>query len=379
MYQPPLPQKYQELTDIQADQIISAVKDRLAERMVILGHHYQRDNVVKHAHYAGDSLELSKIAVQQQKAEFIVFCGVHFMAESADILTAEHQKVLLPDLTAGCSMADMAEIDQVKTCWGALKSQMDQPNNLVPATYVNSTATIKAFCGQNNGICVTSSNCRPIFEHIWDHNPQALILFLPDQHLGRNTAFDMGVPLEQMPLWDPCQPNGGLNPSQITHARVILWKGFCSVHQEFTTQQIEKARKDDPAVNVIVHPECPFEVAQKADYTGSTALIIKTITNAPASSAWAVGTEINLVNRLAEKMKNQNIKVRPLSNTDCLCETMYRIDPRHLAWMLDSLAAHLNNPNENPLPNVITVPDNIKQPARLALQRMIDVTSAAEK
>jgi quinolinate synthase len=378
MYQIPLPEQYEKMDSSEAMDRIRLLKGQLGSRLVILGHHYQRDEIIQFADFTGDSLKLSQIAAGQKEAEYIVFCGVHFMAESADILTSEKQKVILPDLTAGCSMADMAEIDQVEECWQYLKKQIPSPKELIPVTYVNSSAAIKAFCGQRNGMCCTSSNCRAIFEANWQAMPQAVIMFLPDEHLGRNTAYRMGIPLEQMAIWDPYQPGGGIAEGSFSKNRVILWKGYCSVHQEFNLKQIRQTRAAEPNIKVIVHPECCFEVAQAADYVGSTDYIIKTIRAAQPGTSWAVGTEINLVNRLAGEMAATNVKVRSLSGTACLCETMYRINLPHLCWVLDKIAEHIENPAGVPLVNRIVVGEKIKQDARLALQRMLDITAAAQ-
>lgn len=371
MYQPPLPEKYQQMTAAGAEELIRQHKKQFADRLVILGHHYQRDDIIRFADFTGDSLELSQIAARQKNAEFIVFCGVHFMAESAEVLSSDNQKVLLPDLTAGCSMADMAEIDQVEECWQILKEKLPNPDKLVPVTYVNSSAAIKAFCGEAGGLCCTSSNCQKVFESIWRRDEHAVILFMPDEHLGRNTAYAMGNDLDTMELWDPYQPQGGITDEKLTACRLVLWKGFCSVHQEFTVEQIAGVRAESPDTKVIVHPECCFAVAQQADYLGSTSYIIKTIRSAGPDSSWAVGTEINLVNRLAAEMAPKSASVRSLSQTQCLCETMYRIDLPHLAWLLNMLAEHVREPATKKLINRIVVPENVKQNARLALERML--------
>jgi quinolinate synthase len=376
MYQPPLPEKFTNLTSPQAVELIRSLKEQLAGRMVILGHHYQRDDIIQFADFTGDSLKLSQIAAEQKGAEFIVFCGVHFMAESADILSAEHQKILLPDLTAGCSMADMAEIDQVENCWEVLQQQLPHPQKLIPVTYVNSSAAIKAFCGKHNGLCCTSSNCPAIFEYLWQTDPQTVVLFLPDEHLGRNTAYRHGIDLADMALWDPYEPQGAVTPEQLSHNRIVLWKGFCSVHLEFTPEQIRQAREENPDVKVIVHPECSFEVAQLADYVGSTEYIINTIRAAQAPSDWVVGTEINLVNRLARQMEQMQVKVRSLSGCPCLCETMYRIDLPHLAWLLDNIYQHCQAPEKIPLVNQVSVDSASKKHARRALEKMLDITAA---
>jgi quinolinate synthase len=375
MYQIQLPDKYTHITDGQAVSLISKRKDELSGRVVVLAHHYQRDEIVRLADYTGDSLKLSQIAAQQRDAEYIVFCGVHFMAESADILTGPEQKVLLPDMTAGCSMADMAGVDQVEQCWGYLIDQGGLPeDSIVPVTYVNSSAAIKAFCGRHEGLGCTSSNCQKIFEWVWGRNPDAVILFLPDQHLGRNTAYKMGYGLGQMCLWDPYQPGGGVDPEKPAVSQIILWDGFCSVHQEFTVEQIALARQQEPDVKVIVHPECRFEVACQADFVGSTDYIIKTIGQSKKPSSWVVGTEMNLVNRLGREMAPGGVKVRSLSDCPCKCETMYRIDLGHLAWLMDTLYEHVQAPDEAKLYNQVVVPEDIRQNARKALEKMLAVT-----
>ena len=376
MYQVVLPEKYQQIAGDEAVALIGQSKRRLGRQVVILGHHYQRDEIIGFADFTGDSLRLSQIAAEQRGVDFIVFCGVHFMAESADILTSDRQRVFLPDMTAGCPMADMADIDQVEQCWEYLQEQLGGSSKLVPLTYVNSSAAIKAFCGRNEGVCVTSSNCRGVFEWVWGNAPQAVILFLPDQHLGRNTAYDMGVKLEEMSLWDPYQSGGVIERQRLEESRIVLWDGFCSVHQEFKVEQIAQVRGEDEQVKVIVHPECNFEVVRQADYVGSTAYIIKTIEAATEGSSWVVGTEINLVNRLAQELAGRNIKVRSLSGTACLCETMYRINPEHLAWLLEMLADYVESPDEVKLYNQVVVPDAIKDDARAALDKMLAITAA---
>jgi len=378
MKQTPLPEKTQYLNTDQAFQLIRQTKELLAERLVILGHHYQRDEIFQFADFAGDSLKLSQIAAEQKQAEFIVFCGVHFMAESADVLSTPDQKVLLPHLDAGCSMAEMADLDQVEDCWEILRAKLPHPEKLVPINYVNSTADIKAFCGRHGGICCTSGNCRQIFEWVWSRDPDAVILFLPDQHLGRNTAYAMGVELEQMFLWDPTRNNEPVGAEQFADSRIILWDGSCCVHQEFTTEQIEKAHAEDPDVKVIVHPECNFDVAQSADYVGSTEQILNVIRAAEAGSSWAVGTEVNMVNRLKNEMAPRNIKVRLLSDTACLCEDMSRIDPAHLTWILDRIGEYVKAPKDVELPNKITVSEDIKRDARKALEKMLDITAGSK-
>ncbi len=374
MFQPPLPDTYRNMPDEEACRRIKKAKDLLGNRLAILGHHYQRDEIIQFADFTGDSLKLSQVAAQQKNAEFIVFCGVHFMAESADILTSDQQKVLLPNMMAGCPMADMADIDQVEHCWQNLTQRIPQPQKLVPVTYVNSSAKIKAFCGRHRGLCCTSSNALPVFQNLWHDDPQTVILFLPDQHLGRNTGYAMGVPLEQMPLWDPYAPNGSLADQQCQNAKVVLWDGFCTVHQDFTPDHVRQARDLRPDVKVIVHPECMFEVAQAADDVGSTEYIIKTVSAAPAGSQWAVGTEIHLVERLARKMASKDVHVRRLGDRPCLCVTMFRIDLNHLAWVLDNVAENAAHPDYSDWPNRVLVDPATKKDARLALDRMLNIT-----
>src|SRR5688500_847525 len=294
----PLPEKYLRLSDDEMDARIAAAKATLGKRVVILGHHYQRDEVIKFADYTGDSYKLAQQVSQHPEAEFVVFCGVHFMAESADVLSADHQQVILPDLAAGCSMADMAAPDQLETCWEEL-TQMGI-GGVVPVTYINSAAAIKAFIGERGGTVCTSSNAAATLR--WAFSRGEKILFLPDQHLGRNTAYKMGIPLDEMVVWDPSQVFGGLEPEQVKRARMILWKGHCSVHERFTAKQIETVRAQHPGIRVIVHPEVPWDVVQAADDAGSTEYILKTVRDSPAGSIWAVGTEVHLVNRLATEV-----------------------------------------------------------------------------
>jgi quinolinate synthase len=341
------------------DDRIAAAKARLGHDVVILGHHYQRDEVVKFADFRGDSLKLSYQAAQAD-GRFIVFCGVHFMAESADILRREHQIVVLPDLNAGCSMADMADIGQVEACWRELSSLGDL--KVIPITYMNSTAAIKSFTGEHDGSVCTSSNAAAVMQ--WAFTQGEKVLFLPDEHLGRNTTFPMGIPLEQMIVWDPYQEFGGNSPETIRKARVILWKGYCSVHQRFTPQHVERVRREHPGIRVIVHPECRFEVAQAADQIGSTEGIIKAITSAPAGTAWAVGTEIHLVNRLSKELRDR--KVISLDPSVCVCTTMFRITPVHLLWALENLGA-------GNVVNRISVDDRTRHYARVALDRMLSL------
>ena len=343
--------------DNSLDQRIAAAKARLGKDVVILGHHYQRDEVVKFADFRGDSLKLAYQA-SEAAGRYIVFCGVHFMAESADILRRAHQAVILPDLNAGCSMADMADIGQVEACWSELSSLGEL--QVVPVTYMNSTAAIKSFTGEHGGAVCTSSNAAKVME--WAFKQGEKVLFLPDEHLGRNTAFRMGIPLDQMIVWDPYQELGGNSPEEIRAARVILWKGYCSVHQRFTPQHVDRVRREHPGIRVIAHPECRFEVTQVADQIGSTEGIIHAIAGSPAGSQWAVGTEIHLVNRLAKEMPDR--KVISLDSSVCVCTTMFRITPQHLLWALDNLAA-------GNVVNRISVDERTRHYARVALDRML--------
>jgi quinolinate synthase len=341
------------------DDRIAAAKARLGKEVVILGHHYQRDEVVKFADFRGDSLRLSQQAAQAA-ARSIVFCGVHFMAESADILRQSHQVVVLPDLNAGCSMADMADIGQVQTCWAELGSLGDL--KVVPVTYMNSTAAIKAFTGEHGGSVCTSSNAAAVMR--WAFARGDRTLFLPDEHLGRNTAYRMGIPLDEMVVWDPNETLGGNSPKAIRRARVILWKGYCSVHQRFRPEHVARVRREYPGIRVIVHPECRWEVAQAADSIGSTEQIIQAVTSAEPGSKWAVGTEIHLVNRLSKQLTDR--MVISLDPSVCVCTTMFRISPQHLLWALENLAA-------GQVVNRISVDDDTRRWARVALQRMLSL------
>ena len=341
---------------------IAVARAQLADRLVVLGHHYQRDEVIKFADLRGDSFKLSQYAASQRDVEFIVFCGVHFMAETADVLSAPEQSVVLPNLSAGCSMADMAHIDDVLDCWDDLQETLGDFGGVVPITYMNSTAAIKALCGRNGGIVCTSSNAPATFR--WAFERGQRVLFLPDQHLGRNTALKLGIPLDEMLVWNPFKPLGGHTADALRKARVILWQGHCSVHTRFTVAQIEQARAKYPDVNVVVHPECFMETVQAADSNGSTEFIINTVRNAPSGTVWAVGTEISLVNRLAKE--NPDKTVFCLDSVVCPCSTMYRIHPAYLAWVLEGLAAGV-------LVNRITVDDRTREEARVALDRMLAV------
>ena len=348
------------MPDTTLDDRIAAAKARLGRDVVILGHHYQRDEVVKFADFRGDSLKLS-FQASQAEGRYIVFCGVHFMAESADILRRQHQTVILPDFNAGCSMADMADIGQVEACWRELSSLVEA-RKIVPVTYMNSTAAIKAFTGEHGGSICTSSNAAAVMN--WAFEGGEKVLFLPDEHLGRNTGYPMGIPLDQMIVWDPYQDFGGNTPEAIRNARVILWKGYCSVHQRFTSQQVDRVRRQHPGIRVIVHPECRFEVAQAADQIGSTEGIIKAIQASPAGTEWAVGTEIHLVNRLGRELKNH--KVISLDPSVCVCTTMFRITPQHLLWVLENLG-------EGNVVNRISVDERTRHHARVALDRMLSL------
>lgn len=351
------------LDDSECEERILAAKQKLGSRCVILGHHYQRDEVFRHADFTGDSLKLSRNAAQSD-AEYIVFCGVHFMAEVADILSRPEQIAILPDLAAGCSMADMANLAAVERGWRELSQVIDPDQTVTPVTYINSAADLKAFCGKHNGIVCTSSNARKILE--WSFAQREKVLFFPDQHLGRNTGYRMGIPLDEMVTWDFTQPMGGLADEQIRKAKIILWKGFCSVHQMFKPQHIDRYLEQYPDTRVIAHPECSFEVCEKAQYIGSTEYILKTIREAEPNTRWLVGTELNLVNRLANEVRHEGKEVHFMSPTVCMCSTMFRTDPQHLLWVLENLA-------EGRVVNRIQVPEQDAKFARLALNRMLQV------
>jgi quinolinate synthase len=362
---------YLALPDHSMDDRVAQARARLGSTTILLGHHYQRDEVIRFADYTGDSYKLSKIAAETD-AKYIVFCGVHFMAESADVLGREGQQVILPDLNAGCSMADMAEISQVEAAWEALE-RMGLTGDLIPLTYMNSTAAIKAFCGERGGLVCTSSNARAAFE--WAFARGKRILFLPDQHLGRNTGFAMGIPLDEMVVWDPWAPSlgalqGGQTKDRFENSRVILWKGHCAVHQRFLPSHVDQVRAKYPGIQVIVHPECRWEVCQKADSLGSTERLIALVEQAPEGQMFAIGTEIHLVNRLARRFSAPSTdkpkRIITLDDTGCLCTTMYRISPNHLAWALENLL-------EGRVVNRIQVRRSVKQWARVALDRMLEV------
>ncbi len=345
------------------DDRIADARRKLGRSTILLGHHYQRDEVIRFTDFTGDSYKLSKAAAQTD-ARYIVFCGVHFMAESADVLAHEGQQVLLPDLNAGCSMADMAEIGQVEECWENLLDAGIAEDEILPLTYMNSSAAIKAFCGERGGLVCTSSNARAAFE--WAFARAKKILFLPDQHLGRNTGRALGFPLGDMVVYDPWQIGGGFSAERFRSAKVILWKGHCSVHQRFLPEHVDKVRSKVPGVQVIVHPECRLEVCEKADALGSTERLIRLVEQAPEGSAFAIGTEIHLVNRLAKQYAPLGKKIVTLDDTGCLCTTMYRISPQHLAWTLENLV-------EGRVVNRIQVCDDVKYWARVALDRMLEV------
>ena len=351
------------LDDGECDARIVAAKKILGKRLAILGHHYQRNEVFKHADFSGDSLKLSQLAAKTD-AEFIIFCGVHFMAEVADIVTEGKRTVILPDLAAGCSMADMANLVKVKKCWEEISQLLDPDEKVTPVTYINSAADLKAFCGNHGGIVCTSSNARGVLE--WSYARREKVLFFPDQHLGRNTGVRMGIPLEQMVTWDFMKPRGGLTDDQIRNAKMILWKGFCSVHQMFQPSHINNFRKQFPEGKVISHPENSYEVVQMSDVVGSTETILRTVRASEPGTHWLVGTELNLVNRLADEVKSKNITVQFMSPTVCMCSTMFRTDPQHLAWVLDNLVA-------GNVVNRIRVPEEIAKPARAALDLMLEV------
>jgi quinolinate synthase len=358
---------YLALPDHSMDARISEARAKLGATTILLGHHYQRDEVIRFADATGDSYKLSRIAAETG-AKYIVFCGVHFMAESADVLGYPGQQVILPDLNAGCSMADMAEISQVEACWEALEG-LGLAGEIIPLTYMNSTAAIKAFCGEKGGLVCTSSNARAAFE--WAFERGKRILFLPDQHLGRNTGYAMGIPLDEMVVWDPWaiqigQSQGGQTKQSLAASRILLWKGHCAVHQRFLPSHVDAVRAKYPGIQVIVHPECRFEVCQKADALGSTERLIALVEQAPAGTMFAVGTEIHLVNRMARRFAAEGKKVITLDDTGCLCTTMYRITPQHLAWVLENLV-------EGRVVNRIQVKSSVKRWAKVALDRMLEV------
>jgi quinolinate synthase len=362
----PLPDRYERMTDEEAVARLREVRPRLGSDLLILGHHYQRDEVIQFADLTGDSYGLAKGAASRRDVRWIVFCGVHFMAETADILAAPHQRVILPDLEAGCSMADMADMDQVDVAWEEMTSVRDA-DEIVPVTYVNSSAAVKAFVGEHGGAVCTSSNAGAIYD--WALGQGKSLFFLPDQHLGRNMGVHKGIPLERMELWDPQGELGGLSPARVRAAQVLLWKGHCQVHQRFNLQQIQYLRRKDPSIRVIVHWECSLDVVQAADDVGSTSHIVRKVVEAPSGTSFAIGTELHLVARLAKTHPDK--KIVPLITGTCVCATMGRIDPQHLLWALEELEA-------GRVVNEIAVPESIASPARIALERMLEITGAAE-
>ncbi len=355
-----IPAEYLHCSVEELDRRIYQAKETLGKTLTILGHHYQREEVVKYADFQGDSFLLSRMATARPEADYIVFCGVHFMAETACILCAPHQRVILPNLSAGCSMADMAPMEDVEDAWEELQDVLGGSGGITPITYMNSIAGIKALCGRNGGSVCTSSNAAAAME--WGLQQSDRVLFLPDQHLGRNTGLQLGIPLDQMVVWNPFKRLGGNTPDQLRQAKLVLWRGHCSVHTRFTAGQIQAARQRYPDVTVIVHPECPMETVEAADLVGSTEFIRKTINGAPPGSKWAVGTEISLVNRLA--LGNRDKVIFCLDPVTCPCSTMYRIHPAYLCWALDCIL------DGRPV-NRITVPEEVRRDAQAALDRML--------
>lgn len=357
--------RFDEISDDECEQRILTAKAALGDRVVILGHHYQRDEVFCHADFSGDSLKLSRQAASSD-ADYIVFCGVHFMAEVADMLSRPQQVSLLPDLSAGCAMADMANLENVERAWKEISSVLDADSHVTPITYINSAADLKAFCGRHGGIVCTSTNAAQVMQ--WGLRQREKILFFPDQHLGRNTGFSkLDIPLEDMVVWDFSQPRGGLTKAQIKNAKLILWKGFCGVHQIFEPQHIDQFRQRHSDGQVISHPEASFEVCQKSDYVGSTEFIINTIADSAPGTPWQVGTELNLVNRLNNQFQHEGKSVEFMSPITCMCSTMYRIDPQHLSWTLENLV-------EGNIVNQIKVIESDAVQARIALERMFAVS-----
>ncbi len=355
-----IPREYFKMPADERDGRIRELRNQLGDRLTILGHHYQRDEVIQFADFQGDSYKLSQQAATLTEAEFTLFCGVHFMAESADILGTPEQKVILPNMEAGCSMADMAKPEDVEAAWATLASL--GVDGIVPITYMNSKASIKAFCGRNGGIVCTSSNATRVYD--WAFERGERVMFFPDEHLGRNTAIKKGIPEDQMVVWDPFQPLGGNTEARLRNAKVILWKGYCSVHARFSVDQIQQARVEHPGVNVIVHPECRAEVVQAADMDGSTEFIIDTIRSAPSGTTWAVGTEINLVRRLQSQMPDKTIFC--LDPVICPCSTMYRVHPAYILWTLEHLV-------KGEVVNQIVVDPHTREDAKIALDRMLSV------
>ncbi len=359
-WQQDIPRAYLDMSPDELDHRIAAARAKLGDRLTILGHHYQRDEVIKYADFTGDSFKLAQHAAAQETVEYVLFCGVHFMAESADILTSEKVKVILPNMAAGCSMADMADPDDVYAAWEEIHEMLGEGASVVPVTYMNSAASLKAFVGEREGLVCTSSNADRALKYAFERGEK--VLFFPDQHLGRNTGFSMGIPLDEMVLWNWRMPNGGVTVEQLERARVILWQGHCSTHQRFSVQQIEKARAEHPDIKVIVHPECQWEVVQAADYSGSTEKILKTISEATAGTTWAVGTEINMVSRLAADNPDKNVFC--LDPVVCPCSTMYRIHPAYIAWVLEALV-------QGRVVNEIKVDAETRKWSLVALERML--------
>lgn len=353
--------EYFSLDDASCEARIIQAKEKLADDLIILGHHYQRNEVFKHADFSGDSLKLSRNAAESD-ARYIVFCGVHFMAEVADILSRPDQIAILPDMAAGCSMADMANRVNVDRAWEEMKAVLEPDELVTPITYINSAADLKSFCGRHGGIVCTSTNAPHVLD--WAFEQREKVLFFPDQHLGRNTGYKMGIPLEEMVVWDFDKPLGGLTPEALRRAKMILWKGFCSVHQMFQPEQIDSFLQKYPETKVISHPECSFEVCQKSDYVGSTEYIVNTIASSEPGTRWLVGTELNLVNRLNERFQSENKSVHFMSPTVCMCSTMFRTDPQHLLWVLENLV-------EGHVVNQVSVDEQIAEEAKLALDRML--------
>jgi quinolinate synthase len=355
-----VPTRYLKLTPEELTEGITFARNEIGNKAVLLGHHYQRDDVIKFADITGDSYQLSKAASEITDAKWIIFCGVHFMAETADILTSSDQNVLLPNMAAGCSMADMATASQVEQSWAALKYVLGTTDNVVPITYMNSAAAIKAHCGKNGGLVCTSSNADKAFD--WALERGEKILFLPDQHLGRNTALAKGIPEDTIKVWDPNLPMGGLEEEEIHKATLLLWKGHCSVHTRFTTEHIDAARKRNPLTTVVVHPECTREVVDSADLSGSTEFILKTVTDAPPGTSWGIGTEVNMVKRLADANPDKDIFC--LDPIVCPCATMYRIHPAYILWVLEGILAGIAI-------NRIEVEPGHKRDSLIALNRML--------
>lgn len=356
-----IPLFYAEMDGEELDRRIMAARAQLGERLLILGHHYQRDEIIKYADFRGDSFKLAQNAAARPEADYIVFCGVHFMAESADVLSGAHQKVILPNPAAGCSMADMANIAEVEECWEQLLDQLGEDAAIIPVTYMNSAAKLKAFCGERGGVVCTSSNAPKVMQ--WAFTQGKRVLFFPDEHLGRNTALAYGIAPEQMFVWNPKDPMASdTADEEIARAKIILWKGYCSTHMRFSLEQIEKARAEYPGIKVLVHPECRHEVVAAADFYGSTGYIIEQVEKAPAGSQWAIGTEINLVKRLANEHPEQLIFC--LDPVICPCSTMYRIHPAYLAWVLEGLL-------KDEVINQVSVAEQSAHWARVALERML--------